>query len=58
MTRFGAAVDAVSKTIRVTADITEQSGLVLPGMSGSARFPEATVAAPAAPAKAANDKQS
>lgn len=58
VTRFGAAVDAVSKTIRVTADITEQSGLVLPGMSGSARFPEATVAAPAAPAKAANDKQS
>ena len=58
VTRFGAAVDAVSKTIRVTADITEQSGLVLPGMSGSARFPEATAAAPAAPAKAANDKQS
>lgn len=50
VTRFGAAVDAVSKTIRVTADITEQAGLVLPGMSGSAYFPEAGGAATAAAA--------
>lgn len=55
VTRFGATVDAVSKTIRVTADITEQVGMVLPGMSGSASFPEAA-ATPAAPPKAPNDK--
>ncbi len=53
VTRFGASVDAVSKTIRITADITEQSGLVLPGMSGSAQFPKAQSAAAAAPAKTA-----
>jgi RND family efflux transporter MFP subunit len=41
VTRLGASVDAVSKTIRVTGDITETSGLVLPGMSGSATFPDA-----------------
>ncbi|SEH17173.1 RND family efflux transporter, MFP subunit [Sphingopyxis sp. YR583] len=52
VTRFGASVDAVSKTIRVTADITEQSGLVLPGMSGSALFPQAENAAATAPLKA------
>lgn len=56
VTRFGAAVDAVSKTIRVTADITEQAGMVLPGMSGSASFPEAAAETPAAPPKAPNDK--
>jgi membrane fusion protein (multidrug efflux system) len=55
VTRFGATVDAVSKTIRVTADITKQAGMVLPGMSGSASFPEAA-ATPAAPPKAPNDK--
>jgi membrane fusion protein (multidrug efflux system) len=36
--RLGASVDAVSKTIRVTGDITESAGLVLPGMSGTATF--------------------
>lgn len=58
ITRLGAAVDAVSKTIRVTADITQQTGLVLPGMSGSASFPQAAAAAQAAPGKAPNDEQS
>lgn len=58
VTRFGAAVDAVSKTIRVTADITEQVGMVLPGMSGSALFPEAGAGAATAPPKAPNDKSS
>ena len=38
VTRFGAAVDAVSKTIRVTGSIKQSTGLVLPGMSGSATF--------------------
>ncbi len=56
VTRFGAAVDAVSKTIRVTADITEQAGMVLPGMSGSASFPEAAAAPPAVPPERPNDK--
>ena len=36
--RFGASVDPVSKTIRVIGVVTEQSGLVLAGMSGTARF--------------------
>lgn len=40
VTRLGASVDAVSKTIRVTGDITESAGLVLPGMSGTATFAE------------------
>jgi membrane fusion protein, multidrug efflux system len=47
--RFGASVDPVSKTIRVTGVVTQRSGLVLAGMSGSATFddPRATgVAAP------------
>jgi RND family efflux transporter MFP subunit len=63
VTRLGASVDAVSKTIRVTGDITETTGLVLPGMSGSATFPDAdkasTATAPAsAPASTANGKSS
>lgn len=36
--RFGASVDPVSKTIRVIGLVTERSGLVLAGMSGTARF--------------------
>ena len=35
---LGASVDPVSKTIRVTGDVTPGGGLVLPGMSGTARF--------------------
>lgn len=41
VSRLGASVDAVSKTIRVTGDITESAGLVLPGMSGAAAFADA-----------------
>lgn len=37
ITRLGAAVDPVSKTLRVTGDIQGEQG-VLPGMSGVARF--------------------
>jgi membrane fusion protein, multidrug efflux system len=52
--RFGASVDPVSKTIRVTGSVTSRSGLVLPGMSGTATFddpraasaPQAAVTAP------------
>lgn len=36
--RFGASVDPVSKTIRVIGLVTERRGLVLAGMSGTARF--------------------
>lgn len=36
--RFGASVDPVSKTIRVTGVVTERNGLVLAGMSGTATF--------------------
>lgn len=59
VTRLGASVDAVSKTIRVTGDITQSSGLVLPGMSGTATFPDRpTAAAVGAPASVGNDKPS
>ncbi|MEM7703408.1 MAG: efflux RND transporter periplasmic adaptor subunit [Pseudomonadota bacterium] len=46
--RLGASVDPVSKTIRVTGAITEQEGLVLPGMSGTAEIdrPEETTKTP------------
>jgi len=40
VTRLGAAVDPVSKTLRVVGSIERTSGIVLPGMSGSARFAE------------------
>ncbi len=39
--RFGASVDPVSKTIRVTGTVTGRSGLVLSGMSGTATFDDA-----------------
>jgi membrane fusion protein, multidrug efflux system len=38
ITRFGASVDPVSKTIRVNGIVTQASGLVLAGMSGTAEF--------------------
>jgi membrane fusion protein, multidrug efflux system len=38
ITRLGAAVDPVSKTIRVTGNLGGATSLVLPGMSGSAEF--------------------
>lgn len=38
ITRLGAAVDPVSKTIRVTGNLNGATTLVLPGMSGSAAF--------------------
>jgi membrane fusion protein, multidrug efflux system len=43
--RFGASVDPVSKTIRVTGIVTQRNGLVLSGMSGTAMFddPRATI---------------
>ncbi len=46
--RFGASVDPVSKTIRVTGIVTGRNGLVLPGMSGTATFddPRAVTAMP------------
>jgi RND family efflux transporter MFP subunit len=47
--RFGASVDPVSKTIRVTGIVTETSGLVLPGMSGSATFDDPRAAGGIAP---------
>ncbi|WP_428628506.1 efflux RND transporter periplasmic adaptor subunit [Sphingopyxis sp.] len=59
VTRLGASVDAVSKTIRVTGDITETTGLVLPGMSGTASFPDAAKAnAVTVPAATSNGKSS
>lgn len=36
ITRLGASVDPVSKTIRVTGSVDQSEGLVLPGMSGTA----------------------
>lgn len=50
--RFGASVDPVSKTIRVTGVVTERSGLVLAGMSGTATFDDPRAAGGAAPADA------
>ena len=38
VSRLGASVDPVSKTIRITADIEKGEALVLPGMSGTAIF--------------------
>ncbi|MEL7216909.1 MAG: efflux RND transporter periplasmic adaptor subunit, partial [Pseudomonadota bacterium] len=40
VSRLGASVDPVSKTIRVSADIDRGDALVLPGMSGTATFEE------------------
>jgi membrane fusion protein, multidrug efflux system len=38
ITSLGAAVDPVSKTIRVTGSVGSTDSLILPGMSGSAKF--------------------
>jgi membrane fusion protein, multidrug efflux system len=38
ITRLGASVDPVSKTIRVVGQLSGAGGTVLPGMSGSAQF--------------------
>jgi membrane fusion protein, multidrug efflux system len=48
VTRFGASVDPVSKTIRVKAKMTQSNGLILPGMSGTATFDDPRAANPAA----------
>lgn len=66
VTRFGASVDPVSKTIRVKAKMTQSEGLILPGMSGTATFddpraanPNAVVpASPAEPQQGADGKPS
>ncbi len=47
--RFGASVDPVSKTIRVTGVVTSRAGMVLPGMSGTASFDDARAKTPATP---------
>ncbi|WP_109355835.1 efflux RND transporter periplasmic adaptor subunit [Sphingorhabdus sp. EL138] len=46
ITRLGASVDPVSKTIRVTGNVDKTESLVLPGMSGTGVFvkPDAKVA--------------
>jgi RND family efflux transporter MFP subunit len=49
VTRFGASVDPVSKTIRVNGVVTQRSGLVLAGMSGTAQFDDKRAASAAAP---------
>jgi membrane fusion protein, multidrug efflux system len=60
--RFGASVDPVSKTIRVTGIVTQRNGLVLAGMSGTATFddPRATGGgtAPEAPKVTGNGQPS
>ncbi|MEO0441982.1 MAG: HlyD family efflux transporter periplasmic adaptor subunit, partial [Pseudomonadota bacterium] len=38
ITRLGASVDPVSKTIRVTGNVDKTESLVLPGMSGTGVF--------------------
>jgi membrane fusion protein, multidrug efflux system len=52
ITQLGAAVDPVSKTIRVTGSVGAADSLILPGMSGSAKF-DNPGAMPAAAAPAA-----
>ena len=56
--RFGASVDPVSKTIRVTGIVTEQSGLVLAGMSGTATFDDPRAGGGAQRPKEADGKPS
>lgn len=48
--RLGAAVDPVSKTIRVTGSLSGATKLVLPGMSGSASFEQPAPKADGKPA--------
>jgi membrane fusion protein, multidrug efflux system len=40
VTRLGAAVDPVSQTVEIFAKLQGATGHVLPGMSGTARFPQ------------------
>ncbi len=56
--RLGAAVDPVSKTIKVVGIMTESEGLILAGMSGTATFddPRATGRPAPAPTDRAVDK--
>lgn len=57
--RFGASVDPVSKTIRVTGVVTQKNGLVLAGMSGTATFDDPRAVngeATAQPTEVANGK--
>jgi membrane fusion protein, multidrug efflux system len=56
--RFGASVDPVSKTIRVTGVVTERNGLVLAGMSGTATFDDPRASGGAAAMKEADGKPS
>lgn len=56
--RLGASVDPVSKTIRVTGDLTPGAGLVLPGMSGTAHFEGAPKPGPASAAAASAETKS
>jgi len=56
ITQLGASVDPVSKTIRVTGSVGSSDALILPGMSGSAKFDNpgaAPVAAAAVPSEKA-----
>ncbi len=58
--RFGASVDPVSKTVRVTGTVAQRSGLVLPGMSGTATFDDPRAGAPSvaiAPAVSPSGRQ-
>jgi RND family efflux transporter MFP subunit len=48
ITQLGASVDPVSKTIRVTGSVGSSDALILPGMSGSAKFDNPGVAPVAA----------
>jgi hypothetical protein len=41
VTRLGASVDPVSKTLRVMGSISGAQHIVLPGMSGTAKFEQA-----------------
>lgn len=52
ITSLGAAVDPVSKTIRVTGSVGATDSLILPGMSGSARFDNPRAVASGAAARA------
>lgn len=58
--RFGASVDPVSKTVRVIGIVTQQSGLILAGMSGTATFddPRASNNAAVPPTETTNGKPS
>lgn len=54
--RLGASVDPVSKTIRITGDVSPGEGLVLPGMSGTATFEKPKPAPKETPAAEKADK--